>query len=347
VLEKEGVITYDELRNYAVEKLCMDESIFNVHHLPNTPNLLRINHKEYIHLHQLGIEKYCLEPIVNHLRSILSLSTHVSVTRLYDDKKISCRLIGITTPLLLFSLLQYFYDGEFYQPRYPKICLPSIVKGHGRPTGVATEIIGYIHDKGTLCNLTELYQHFVDKLGYKQQSVYNVHFCDQIIRYSEGMIVHIDTLEWTEANQAALELLASTHLNDRENAGKPYGLTSYLYEYMHDQLPDLPKHISWTPTLIGELLTHKKRYHILGTQRNAFVSVPSSHGIENLGDLLYCLLDANYDGAANLDQFISDMRESGILKKKLTPMMLGADSRVVIDGNVVQLAKLSRYVTRT
>jgi hypothetical protein len=41
------------------------------------------------------------------------------------------------------------------------------------------------------------------------------------------------------------------------------------------------------------------------------------------------------------------MREVGILKKDLSPMMLGAESRVVIDGNVVQLAELRDRAKRT
>ena len=109
-------------------------------------------------------------------------------------------------------------------------------------------------------------------------------------------------------------------------------------------MPELPDHIAWTPTLIGELLAREGRYTIIGTPRNAYVSVPNSYCIKTLDDLLYCVLDAEYDGAANLDHFISDMREAGILKKSLTSMMLGADSRVVIDGNVVRLAGLSDHV---
>lgn len=349
VLEKEGVIKYDELRDYAVGKICMNEAIFNMHHLPNTPNLLLINNKEYIHLHQLGIEKYRIEPIVDHLRTILGASNHVSVTKLYADKKISCRLLGITTSIFLYSLLQHFYDGEFILSRYPKICLPGSQENWGskRLTSVTREIVDYIYEKGTYCSLTELFSHFVDKLGYKQLSVYNAQHHERIVRYSDGVIVHIDTLAWNEENQAALELLASTHLNDRENAGKPYGLISHLYEYMHDQLPKIPSQFSWTQTLVGELLTRKEEYRILGIQRNAYVSATNSKGIENLDDLLSYLLDTNYDGAANLDLFISDMREAGILIKKLTPMMLGVDSRVFIDGNVVRLAKLSGHVTGT
>ena len=225
---------------------------------------------------------------------------------------------------------------------YPKITRSGMTGG-----GVVTEIIRYIHEKGAPCSFAELYQHYVDKLGYNQISVYNVRSNSQVIRYSEGVVVHVETLGWTEEKQLALEMLATSHLINRESAGKPFGLISHIYEYMHDKLPELPDHISWTPTLIGELLSCKERYRIIGTPRNSFVAIPNTGSIETLDDLLYYILNANYDGAANLEHFISDMRAAGILTKKLTSMMLGDDSRVVICGNVVQLARLRDHVKRT
>ncbi len=158
--------------------------------------------------------------------------------------------------------------------------------------------------------------------------------------------MHIDTLRWTGSSQAALELLAANHLRNRETAGKPFGLISHLYDYLHDQLPELPHHLLWTPTLIGELLSWEGKYRIIGTQHNAFVSFPNSYGIETLDDLLYYILSNDYDGAANINILAADMREAGILKKGLTPMMLRAESCLVIDGNVIQLARLRERAKR-
>jgi hypothetical protein len=243
--------------------------------------------------------------------------------------------------MLLFSIIQFYFSDQFELSRYPSIRLSGLTTEADRATGVATEVISYIRSKGAPCSFLELYQHFVDELGYGHMSVYNVVYSrNKIIRYSEGVVVHVESLEWAETQQAALELLAAEHLASREISGKFYGLISYLYDYMYDQLPKLPFNISWTPTLIGELLSCEKKYRILGTQRNAFVAVNNSYGIVTLDDLLYYILDAEYDGAANVERFISDMREGGILMKSLTPLMLGPDSRVVLKGTVVQLARL-------
>jgi len=348
VLEQEGVVTLDQIKSFAIEKLCVNEAVFMVNHLPNIPNLLRTNSGEYIHLRQLGIEEDQLAPIMNHLLKLLENYDHVSAKKLFDEKKISCKLLGISTPMLLFSLIQLFYFDQFDLSRYPQIRLSGVVTDENRTAGVALEVINFIREKALPCSFAELYQHFVDELGYKQNSVHNVLYTyKSILRYSEGVIVHLETLGWNEDKQAALEMLAASHLNDRESAGKPYGLVSHLYDYMHDKLPEIPDHISWTPTIIGELLSSEGRYRIIGTPRNAFLSVPNTRNIEALDDLLYCILNAEYDGAANIDHFISDMREAGILKKSLTSMMLGVDSRVVIDGDVVKLAGLSDHVEGT
>ena len=347
VLDQESVVTSDQIRKYAVDKLCVYEPLINAYYIQNIPNLLRVDRGKYIHLYQLGIQKDKVEPIIEHLNMLLSLSNHVSATKLFNDKKITCRLLGITTPMLLSSIIQIFFSDQFNLSKYPSIRLSTSVSERRRSTGVASEVIRYILEKESPCSFNELYQHFVDDLGYEQTSVHNVLYsCDRIIRYSRGVVVHIETLAWSEKNQAALELLATGHVKDREASGKPFGLISNLFEFMYDQLPELPHHISWTLTLVGELLSSRGNFRILGTQRNAIVPVPGPYGIETLDDLLYYILEAEYDGAANTDHFFFDMREAGIIKKSLTPLMLGSDSRVVIDGNVVQLARLQDSVKR-
>jgi len=342
VLEQERTVTYEEIRHYAVGTLCLNEALFVASHFQNIPNLLRIDRGEYIHIDQLAIEESKLVPIIDHLITLLDSSNHVSAIKLYDDKKITCKLLGISTPMLLFSLIEFFYSDRFHLSRYPKICLTRHTSSESRAVGVATEVIRYIRGKGIPCSFDELYQHFVEELGYNQISVHNVLYTyKDILRYSEGVIVHHESLAWTEKKQAGLEKLATSHLYAREITGKPFGLVSYLYEYMYDQLPKLPDQIVWTATLVGELLSREGKFAIIGTARNVFVSTPNSHNIETLGDLLYFVLRTEYDGAANIDHFISDMRDVGILKKSLTPMMLGEDSRVIIDGNVVRLAELN------
>ncbi len=342
ILEQEGIADLEQIKHFAIDKLCVNEPVFMISHLPNIPNLLRMSSKEYIHLRQLGIEADKLLPIIDHLKILLKKYDHVAANLLFNEKKITCRLLGISTPMLLFSLIHFFYSDQFDLSRFPSIRLSNVNSEENKNTGVSLEILAYIKSKSLPCSFSELYKHFVEKLGYNQNTLnYTIYQYKNILRYSSGVMVHLDSLHWTDEKQTVLETLATNHLGDREISGKPFGLASHIYEYQHDQLPDLPDQIPWTPSLIGELLTHCDKFRIIGTQRDAFVSIPNKYYIESLDDLLYIILDAIYDGAANIDQFISDMCEAGILKRRLTSMMLGSDSRVVIDGKVVRLSRLN------
>ncbi|MBU1213479.1 MAG: hypothetical protein KJ587_19765, partial [Alphaproteobacteria bacterium] len=342
VSEQGGVVTLEQIRKYALEKLCLNEAVFNASYLPDIPGLLRADRGMYIQISQLGFDKDALLPIVERLNVLLNASGHVSVDRLYEEKKISCRLLGISTPILLHSLIQLYYSEQYDLSRYPQIRLPDFNQDASRTAGVTLELSDYILGKDSPCSSVELYHHFVDKLGYKQNIVYAALYINRdILRYSKGVIIHLKTLQWTKDKQAALEMVAASHVENRAKTGKPFGLISHIYKHMIGKLPEIPEHIFWTATLIGELLSRGGKWRIIGTQRDAFVQISNSYGIENLDDLIYFILDTDYDGAANIDNFVSDMREAGVLMKSLTPMMLGADGKVVIDDKVVRLARLN------
>jgi len=168
VLEQEGVVKLEQIRKYAVEQLCTNEAVFMANHLPNTPNILRVSRGEYIHIQQIGLQKDKLNSIIEHLTTLLSSSSHISVIRLFSDKKITCKLLGIVSPMLLYSIIQFFYSEEYDLSGYPRIRLSGVTAESGRATGVATEVIKYILDKVEPCSFFELYHHFVDDLGYKQ-----------------------------------------------------------------------------------------------------------------------------------------------------------------------------------
>ena len=345
VLEQNKTVTWEQIRDFAVKRLCLNEIVFMANYFSNIPNLLRVNKGKYVHLQQLELEEEKLIPIIDHLNSLLRIYPHVSVAKLFNDKRVTCRMIGVTTSMLLFSLLQIFFADQFDLSKYPLIRQKHSESLKDRVCGFAAEVITYILSKKGPCRFTELYEHYVDGLGYENRSVYNVQYDKNILHYSEGMIVHLASLGWSAERQIELESIAASHLNDRAIAGKAFGLASHLYEYMFEHLPQLPEQILWTPTLIVELLSQGGNYRIIGTQRNAFVSIPNVYRIETLDDLLYFILEKEYDGAAKLDIFSTNMRDIGILKKKLTPIMLGIESKVMIDGDIIRLTELHDSAT--
>jgi hypothetical protein len=344
IKDKEDVVSLDEIRNFAINMMCINEQLLYMH-LNSIPNLLRVNKGEYLHCDNFYIKNNALEPIVTYIENIIDVTTHVSIVKIFNDKKITCKMIGINTPTLLYSLLKQLYGDRFNLIHYPSIQKNQNMMQTDRHSSIYSEIVNSIREKNTICNLTLLYDYYCEKLGYSYNYIRSLRNDKEIIYYSDGTVLHIETIKWTENKQLQLENIASNLLYDRQNAGKPFGLSTYLFEYLYDLLPELPEYISWTPTLIVELLSRSDSFRIIGSQRNAFISIPNSFGIESLDDLLYYILNTEYDGAENLNIFVKNIHDAGIIQKNLTPSMLGADSRVIIDGNVIRLTEINPNVT--
>lgn len=102
VLKHGGVVTYDELNDLAVKTFCLNESLFAIH-FHRIPNLLRINRGEYVHLKQVKIDEDKLKPIIAHLKKLLLSYPQISVKKLFDEKKITCKLCGISSPIFLYQ----------------------------------------------------------------------------------------------------------------------------------------------------------------------------------------------------------------------------------------------------
>lgn len=337
VRDQEGIVSLDKIRNYLIGKLFVSEQLQWIY-INNIPNVIQVERAQFIHIDELNIDRGRLRPILDYINSFLESTEHVAVTKIYDDKKITCKLLGIKSPFMLYSILRLFCSEQYDLSKYPSIRIPGIGKKGKHAIGVSLEIAEYIRKKNAPCSYEELFRRFVDELGYQHNTVYNVRYRDDVIYYSKGAVIHLNTLCWSDEKQKFLEQIAALHCSERERAGKPYGLITHLYEFA--QLPELPACTPWTTTLLGELLCLNGRFLIIGTRRNAFVPASNSRGIKSLSDLLYIILKEHYGGAANLSAFEKEMRDAGILQKSLTPMMLGDESLVTIKGNTVVLTEL-------
>lgn len=339
IANNKGIVSYDEIHRYAVESLCIDEALFESNHFPNVQNILRYEKTSYIHKNNIEISINNINPIIDHLKYLLKASGHVSVVKVFKDKIISCKLNNIGSPIFLYSLIQCYFKDEFQLPYYPKICLAEFEGLSCKSPGVSREIINYIKNKNAPCGYAELNRYFVAELGYSGNSIYNICTTNVILKYSEGVLVHIDSLEWSQESQIYLEELASQYINNRLASGKVFGLVSDFYEYYHIKLPDLPSDIHWTSTLIGELLVRGDKFHVVGPAKNAFVSCSNQNNINTFDDLLANILNVKFDGAANIDEIKDYLCKAGIINKSLTSIMLINNGPVIIEGDVVMLSR--------
>lgn len=342
ILDAGGLTTFQDIKAYAVEELCIAEQLFPIH-LYSVPNVIRAGKGHYVHIQNLTLDHARLGAILSYASGLLTAEGHVSVEKVFSDKQISCKTMGIDSAEMLYAVLQAHADEDLQLPGYPQIVSVEYRNVSGGSRGVLNEVADYIALRESPCSFDELEQHFSEDLGYNIGTVYNVIIRDSVVRYSRGSLVHLDTLGWTESKQRAIEDEAEAVLDHARKAGRCYGLVSSLLEY--GRLPGLNNGIVWTQTLLAELLARSDAFRILGSARNALIELPNKAGVETFEDLVCELLRTRYGGACDLESFEEDMRNAGIVQKRVTPGMLGDQEKALIAGHIIMLREL--YVDAT
>jgi len=226
--------------------------------LERTPNVVRARHGYYIHTDWLRLEKQRVYELIRHTQSMLSKSGHVSVVKVYNERKINCKLMGIDTPELLYSIMRLFNTGELKLTGFPQITLSDAVTSDG----LIKNIEQYIRGKNTYCSLQELNDYFVEGLGYSEQRVNSIVYRDRIYRYLKRCIVHKDTIEWNDEKQKQLEQIAFIFYDTSLLSGSYYALIDMLIH--EENLPELGNGLHWTEDLLGDLLKDSGNFHVLG-----------------------------------------------------------------------------------
>ena len=308
-------------------------------YLSRVPNIINTR-GTYIHTDNLKIKKQELTEIITYVKNILAKEKHVSVHKVFNEKRVSCKTAGIDSPELLFSLLQFYEDDEIEAQKYPQLHLALETESNKRRSGILYEVAAYIKNKHSPCTYQDLEYYFVEKLGYSERTVFFIVYRDYIYKYLPSCLIHHDTIEWTEEKQKQLEKVALQVYSDAVAAGKCYGLVENIIEIEYDNLPILANDICWTEMLLAELLNKNSNFKVIGSQKNAFVTLPNKFNIETLEDLLYVILKNDYNGAANLEDFARDLKETGITKKGITKSMLVNSDKVTILGGEIILTEL-------
>lgn len=332
-----GKVSDRALRAYALGELYLKEFQFQycMPQLSITVSTTRVKH---VHTEFLNVDRKKFAAVMSYALYLLRNEEHVSIAKIFSDKCITCTVMGIDSPEMLYSALKIYTTDELDLSHYPIVRLADQELSETKNRGVIAEVVGYIQEKNAPCSFDELEAIFVEKLGYSDSNVYASANSENVLRFGRGTIVHIDTLEWTNDRQHQLELQAQAALYKARASGRCYALASRLLE--NHELPRLGNSLVWTQTLLAGLLERGRKSRVLGNARNAFVSIPNDEGIKTFEDLMCNILRYQYEGASNLDSFEEDMREAGIIQKKITPSMLGDQEKVCIIGHLILLKEL-------
>ncbi|MDD4518800.1 MAG: DNA-directed RNA polymerase subunit alpha C-terminal domain-containing protein [Limnochordia bacterium] len=331
--EHEDGVTLERIEDYLVSVVGISQQL-----VPNycyeIPNVIQIDTGLFMHVDHLGIDPSGFGPLLVYLDELLHEFNQLSIDRVFNDKMTTCKRVGVTTPIMLYSILRVYYEHLYELPRYPVVARLDTTE----EIGVQASIERYVREKNGPCSLDELFDYFVETLGFKQSSVYNLRN-DSVLSYVPGVVIHIDILEWKQEKQQLIEKMALAYWDEQRLLDKPYGLVSDLLESR--QLPVIPD-VPWTSTLLGELLCSDGHFKIVGSARNAFFPLQNEDGIHDLQSLIYVLLNDLYGGAVELGELEALLCDNGIILKRLTPSMLGDESLVCIENNVVRLTEFRR-----
>jgi hypothetical protein len=336
--EAGGPVPYKELKNYFLKSIGL-KSFQLDQILSNDANLIKVSSNRYVHFENLVYDK---KRFKLHFEELL-LSTiskikasHISIKKVFKDKIISYKNMGVDSPEMLHSLLKLYSSEKFTVERFPQIRLSG--KKQFKGAGFKNTCIEYVKNKKDFCTLSELEEYFVNQLGYNLQTVWMIRYSKELYNYMRGAIIHTETLEWNSEKQNQLENVALEEYYEAIRINSFYGLIDNILE--SEKLPTLANNIYFTKLLISDLLNGSSNWLILGNAQNAYMPIDNKYNISSFEDLVYMILKDHYNGAANLEQFQDDLADLGIIQKRLTPPMLGNSKKVIIVGQEIMLTEL-------
>jgi len=160
-----------------------------------------------------------------------------------------------------------------------------------------------------------------------------------IVRYSPGVLIHLDTIQWNAQKQSVLDEYAQIEYCRSVEQGNLHAIVSSVLERWKYALPQLCGH-DWTETLIAELLLQANRWLIVGNAHKAFMPVDNKYRIRTLDDFVATHITRCYSGRARLADVRNELREGGIITKGLRQSMLGKNSVTVVTRKIVALRSL-------
>ncbi len=331
-----GPVSQKDVREFCLERIYLkDYQLYNL--TQRVSNVIRTADWGYLHLDNFELDPIFVMPLIRHIQDVLTKEEHCSVDRIFHDKLVTCKSLGIDGPVMLYSVMQHFTEDFFSIRSYP-----SLARNHDSQEksqlSIKRRILDFIRDFEKPCPYEVLEERFVEKLGYKEQQVYSVSHDGNICIYHPGCVIHKQTLEWDESKQQELERLALKIYQSAARAGRYFGRISNLLE--SSTMPKLPSGLYWSHTMIADLLAKGKRFLIFGNSREAFLPRDNEHGIQSFEALIGTLLVRYWNGSANLAAFENSLVKDGVIKKSLTPVMLGTGQIVAIKDREIILKEL-------
>ncbi|MCC7575503.1 MAG: hypothetical protein KK926_01555 [Methanomethylovorans sp.] len=330
-----GFISLSELKSYVLDSLMLKDFQYQ-QILSGFSDNFYIGSKGIIAKKNFEIDPEKIKEIYLYLHTFVCKNGNVSIEKIFYDKRVTCISLGIKDPKFLYNVLKSEAKGLSFD-NYPAVRWIEEGKTTSEIT-ISDQVERFLENKKTPCSFEELEETFIGKYGYNENTLYAALQKENILRYGQGSLIHINSIEWTDLKKESLINQARNCLDQANRINRRYGLISELIEY--DDLPPLPEGILRTKTLLGEMLGFTNEFKVLGSAKNAFVSKYNEEGIKVFEDLVYLILAKDFGGAENLKVLGEMLKEMQIIQNQLTSSMLGEQKKVVVYGDVVILREL-------
>ncbi len=327
-----GFVTRNSVTEFVSKSLGVDIRLAPMY-IGLTPNLLA-GYRQVIHSDNLQVDDSVMNELISVLTEQLVSRSQVSVFELLESRKILRLRLGIDDNKLIHSLIISRTNG-LISGTYPHLAL---AENSAEIKSSVEIVVDFIRELHRPCSLYDLKQ-FADKRALGDQILYASSKHARIIPYSKDTLIHLDLMAWDEYKQSLLEQTATSEYFTALKTGRYFTTVRNLLENYETDLPSLDP-IIWTRTLIAHLLHRSNRWLFLGNAMDAYVPLDNNQNIKNLDDYLAMNITHFHSGACRLDTLEEELRDSGIITKRLTPQMLGKSSKVIIDGGDIMLRKL-------
>ncbi|MDR2522848.1 MAG: hypothetical protein LBC93_04005 [Synergistaceae bacterium] len=335
IAQNGGVVSSEDLRAFAIDDLGLKEYQFQ-QGMARINGVFRNDGGEYVSVHNLEIDFKMLKSMNPYIVALLRSLRHISVNKILEDKRATCKQAGVSHPVLLYNTLKAVAPEEIVYPGYPNISWAGEDKGYFR--GFHHEVWEWLKEQRQPCSWDELEECFVQKRRYKENTLRAALQGEEVFQYGRGLFAHRDVLGFDPDVLDVVSKAVEDEFKRAQDAGKPFALSSDVLDYHYQTLPPLKNEILWTQTLLVHVIDSLEAFKIMGSARNAFICRVNPAGIETFEDLVYILLKNKYEGACLLKDFEQYLREERIIAKGLTLFMLNGQNKLVIQEGVIQIA---------
>ncbi|MDR2705087.1 MAG: hypothetical protein LBC02_04840 [Planctomycetaceae bacterium] len=292
----------------------------------------------YAHRKHLPLNSPLLVSIEQKLRQLIkkARTPYISLYTLFGEYQSQCEAEGIPTAFALHACLRARGVLKIAFMRSPYISVTR--KKHERRNVAMLE--NWVAKKKSVISNQSL-KHFARQIGLNAQQCYCTYACSKsLIRYEQGRIVHLKSLNWNQAKQESLLVWAKKHWKECLSRGLPCASTTQLLSKYKARLPRLANGIPWTPNLLFSLLQESESVITFGNTYLAYGFKSRGSAPQTFGEVVTETLKRQFGGKAKLSEFSLYLREElQVVRLRLTAGMVRKYPGLVVTKHEIYLAK--------